>query len=125
MSTVGDPETRERADLPVQARLVGIVRELTEEVHPRRKGQVDVRLDKRLREDLDDLYIMSLPPADLDLADEAFLPNPIVLDTTAPAICIATTRARPARPITSPSQAAAAAASTCGLAASACRHQPA
>ena len=23
MSTVGDPETRERADLPVQARLVG------------------------------------------------------------------------------------------------------
>lgn len=52
MSTLGELDTRERADLPVQARLVGIVRELTEEVHPRRKGQVDVRLDKRLREDL-------------------------------------------------------------------------
>jgi fatty-acyl-CoA synthase len=52
MSTPGELDTRERADLPVQARLVGIVRELTEEVHPRRKGQVDVRLDKRLREDL-------------------------------------------------------------------------
>lgn len=34
---------------------------------------------QRLRENLDDLYIMSMPPADLDLGDEAFMPNPIVV----------------------------------------------
>lgn len=34
---------------------------------------------QRLRENLDDLYIMSMPPADADLADEAFMPNPIVV----------------------------------------------
>jgi DNA-binding transcriptional LysR family regulator len=33
----------------------------------------------RLRENMDDLYIMSMPPADMDLADEVFMPNPIVL----------------------------------------------
>ena len=34
---------------------------------------------KRLRENLDDIYIMSQPPGDLDLADEIFMPNPIVV----------------------------------------------
>jgi DNA-binding transcriptional LysR family regulator len=34
---------------------------------------------QRLRENLDDLYIMSMPPNDLDLADEVFMPNPIVV----------------------------------------------
>lgn len=33
----------------------------------------------RLRENLDDLYIMSMPPADMDLGDEVFMPNPIVV----------------------------------------------
>lgn len=33
----------------------------------------------RLREQLDDLSIMSMPPADLDLDDEVFLPNPLWL----------------------------------------------
>lgn len=33
----------------------------------------------RLREKLDDLSIMSMPPADLDLVDEVFLPNPLWL----------------------------------------------
>lgn len=33
----------------------------------------------RLRENLDDLYIMSMPPADMDLGDEVFMANPIVL----------------------------------------------
>ena len=33
----------------------------------------------RLRENMDDLYIMSMPPADMDLGDEVFMPNPIVL----------------------------------------------
>lgn len=33
----------------------------------------------RLRENLDDLYIMSMPPADMDLSDEVFMPNPIVV----------------------------------------------
>jgi DNA-binding transcriptional LysR family regulator len=33
----------------------------------------------RLRENLDDLYIMSRPPAELDLEDQVFLPNPLVL----------------------------------------------
>jgi DNA-binding transcriptional LysR family regulator len=33
----------------------------------------------RLRENLDDLYIMSMPPVDMDLSDEVFMPNPIVV----------------------------------------------
>lgn len=33
----------------------------------------------RLRENLDDLYIMSRPPAELELEDQVFLPNPLVL----------------------------------------------
>ena len=33
----------------------------------------------RLRENLDDLYIMSMPPADMDLEDEVLMPNPIVV----------------------------------------------
>lgn len=33
----------------------------------------------RLRENMDDLYIMSMPPPDMDLSDEVFMPNPIVL----------------------------------------------
>ena len=34
---------------------------------------------RRLRENLDDLYIMSMPPADMDLHDEVLMPNPIVV----------------------------------------------
>jgi DNA-binding transcriptional LysR family regulator len=34
---------------------------------------------QRLRDNLDDLYIMSMPPSDMDLTDEAFMPNPIVV----------------------------------------------
>jgi len=34
---------------------------------------------KRLRENLDDLYIMSMPPSDVDLGDEVFMSNPIVM----------------------------------------------
>jgi DNA-binding transcriptional LysR family regulator len=34
---------------------------------------------QRLRENRDDLYIMSMPPADLALGDEVFMPNPIVV----------------------------------------------
>lgn len=33
----------------------------------------------RLRDNLDDLYVMSMPPPDMDLADEVFMPNPLVL----------------------------------------------
>ena len=33
----------------------------------------------RLRENLDDLYIMSMPPTNIDLGDEVFMPNPIVV----------------------------------------------
>lgn len=33
----------------------------------------------RLRENLDDLYVMSMPPADMDLHDEVLIPNPIVV----------------------------------------------
>ncbi len=33
----------------------------------------------RLRSNLDDLYIMSMPPADMDLEDDVFMPNPIVV----------------------------------------------
>ncbi len=34
---------------------------------------------QRLAENRDDLYIMSTPPAHMDLADEVFMPNPIVV----------------------------------------------
>ena len=34
---------------------------------------------QRLRENLDDVYIMSQPPHDLDLEDQVFMPNPIVV----------------------------------------------
>lgn len=52
-----------------------------------RHPQVEVALEVlnrdgvvgRLRENLDDLYIMSRPPAELDLEDQVFLPNPLVL----------------------------------------------
>lgn len=33
----------------------------------------------RLRDNLDDLYIMSMPPADIDLDDRVFMANPLVL----------------------------------------------
>ena len=33
---------------------------------------------KRMRDNLDDLYIMSQPPVDIDLADEVFMVNPLV-----------------------------------------------
>jgi len=49
--------------------------------------EIDVSLEiinrdgvvQRLRENMDDIYIMSMPPNDLDLADEVFMPNPIVV----------------------------------------------
>ena len=34
---------------------------------------------QRLRENRDDLYIMSMPPAEMELHDEVIMPNPIVL----------------------------------------------
>ena len=34
---------------------------------------------QRLRNNLDDLYIMPMPPSDMDVTDEAFMPNPIVV----------------------------------------------
>jgi DNA-binding transcriptional LysR family regulator len=34
---------------------------------------------QRLRENRDDLYIMSMPPRDMDLDDRVFMPNPIVV----------------------------------------------
>lgn len=34
---------------------------------------------QRLRDNLDDLYIMSMPPADMQLGDQVFMPNPIVV----------------------------------------------
>ena len=34
---------------------------------------------QRLRDNLDDLYIMSMPPTDIDLLDEVLMPNPIVV----------------------------------------------
>ena len=53
----------------------------------KRHPAIDVSLEilnrdgvvQRLRDNLDDLYIMSMPPKDMDLGDEAFMPNPIVL----------------------------------------------
>lgn len=37
------------------------------------------RVVQRLRENLDDLYVLSQPPTDMDLADHAILSNPLVL----------------------------------------------
>jgi DNA-binding transcriptional LysR family regulator len=34
---------------------------------------------QRMRQHLDDLYIMSVPPADIDLEDQVFMPNPLVV----------------------------------------------
>jgi DNA-binding transcriptional LysR family regulator len=34
---------------------------------------------RRLRENLDDLYIMSMPPGDIDLEDAVFMKNPLVV----------------------------------------------
>lgn len=34
---------------------------------------------QRLRDNQDDLYIMSMPPADIDLEDVVFMPNPLVV----------------------------------------------
>ncbi len=53
----------------------------------RKHAQIDVALEilnrdnvvQRLRQNLDDLYIMSMPPADMDLLDETFMDNPIVV----------------------------------------------
>ena len=49
--------------------------------------QIDVSLEilnrdgvvQRLRENLDELYIMSMPPVDMDLRDEVLMANPIVV----------------------------------------------
>lgn len=49
--------------------------------------EIDVSLEilnrdgvvQRMRENLDDLYIMSQPPSDMDLSDEIFMANPLVL----------------------------------------------
>jgi hypothetical protein len=53
----------------------------------KRHPAVDVSLEilnrdgvvQRLRDNLDDLYIMSMPPLDMDLSDEIFMANPIVM----------------------------------------------
>jgi len=34
---------------------------------------------QRLRDNQDDLYIMSIPPTDIDLEDQVFMPNPLVM----------------------------------------------
>ena len=52
-------------------------------VHP----DIDISLEvlnrdgvvQRLRDNLDDLYIMSMPPTDIDLEDEVFMPNPLLM----------------------------------------------
>jgi DNA-binding transcriptional LysR family regulator len=49
--------------------------------------QIDISLEilnrdgvvKRLEDNLDDLYIMSQPPLHLDIEDEVFMPNPLLL----------------------------------------------
>ena len=53
----------------------------------KRYPEIDVSLEvlnrdgvvARLRNNLDDLYVMSVPPADLDLVDEVFMANPLVM----------------------------------------------
>ena len=37
----------------------------------------------RLRDNLDDLYIMSMPPVDIELDDDVFMPNPLLLVASA------------------------------------------
>lgn len=52
-----------------------------------RYPEIDISLEvlnrdgvvQRLRDNQDDLYIMSTPPADIDLEDQVFMPNPLVL----------------------------------------------
>lgn len=52
----------------------------------KRYPEIDVSLEvlnrdgvvARLRNNLDDLYVMSVPPKDLDLVDEVFMANPLV-----------------------------------------------
>jgi len=54
--------------------------------------QIDIALEilnrdgvvNRLEENLDDLYIMSQPPVHLDIEDEVFMPNPLVLVASKP-----------------------------------------
>ena len=53
----------------------------------RKHPQIDISLEvlnrdgvvKRLRDNMDDLYIMSMPPSDIDLHDEVFMRNPLVV----------------------------------------------
>ena len=53
----------------------------------KRYPEIDVSLEvlnrdgvvARLRNNLDDLYVMSVPPTDLDLIDEVFMANPLVM----------------------------------------------
>jgi DNA-binding transcriptional LysR family regulator len=53
----------------------------------KRYAQIDVSLEvlnrdgvvARLRNNLDDIYIMSVPPRDMDLIDEVFMANPLVV----------------------------------------------
>jgi DNA-binding transcriptional LysR family regulator len=52
-----------------------------------RYPEIDISLEvlnrdgvvQRLRDNLDDLYIMSMPPRDIELDDQVFLPNPLVV----------------------------------------------
>lgn len=52
-----------------------------------RYPEIDVSLEvlnrdgvvARLRDNLDDLYIMSMPPKDIDVEDHIFMPNPLVM----------------------------------------------
>ena len=56
-----------------------------------RHPHIDVSLEitnrdgvvQRLRDNRDDIYVMSMPPNDLELGDEVFLPNPIVVIASA------------------------------------------
>lgn len=51
-----------------------------------RHPQIDIALEvlnrdgvvQRLRDNVDDLYIMSMPPRDIDLEDQVFMPNPLI-----------------------------------------------
>ncbi len=52
-----------------------------------RYPEIDISLEvlnrdgvvQRLRDNRDDLYIMSMPPADIELEDQVFMPNPLVV----------------------------------------------
>ena len=58
--------------------------------------EIDVSLEilnrdgvvQRMRDNLDDLYIMSQPPNDLDLSDEIFMTNPLVVIAAARSILV-------------------------------------